>query len=184
MPPTESSQPPPSPAETEQFVRLFGRVQHSLRAYVLSLVPYWDEAEEIFQNTNLILWRKFREFDPDTNFRTWACKVAWYEVLEWRRQRHKAQSCLSETVLAQLAAELVDDAELAESRERALAQCLDTLSPADRELVQLRYFIAQEVPAVASQVGRSVNAVYKAINRIRWRLFECIERRLRQEDRS
>jgi RNA polymerase sigma-70 factor (ECF subfamily) len=172
-----------SPADAEAFVRLFGKVQHGLRAFVLSLVPNWDEAEEIFQNSNLVLWRKFHEFDRQTDFRKWAFQVAYYEVLEWRRQRYRERLVLSPGVLALLADELTEDSEFVDAREQALRQCLETLPLADRQLVQLRYFADLAVQEIATQLGRSADAIYKATNRIRWRLYECIKRRLQQEGR-
>jgi RNA polymerase sigma-70 factor (ECF subfamily) len=177
---------PLTPAEGEAFVQLFGKAQHSLRAFVLSLVKNWDDAEDILQDTNLILWRKFRSFDRGTDFRKWACQVAHFEVLEWRRRKFKdkQQVGLSENVLSRLASDLIADADATDQRGRALDQCLSKLSAADRELIQLRYFSGNSIQAVGDAVRRSSDAVYKAINRIRWRLLECVQRQLRQEERS
>lgn len=183
MSPSDADSDPLSPAEVEAFVRHFGKVQHGLRAFVLSLVRNWDDAEDIFQNTNLILWRKYRKFDPETDFRKWAFQVAYYEVLEWRRKRHKEHVGLSENVLNRLATEMIAEVDTTDMRERALDRCLSKLSADDRELIQLRYFAGKSVQAVGEAVQRSSDAVYKAMNRIRWRLLECVQRQLRQEDR-
>lgn len=165
-------------------MRLFGKFQHGLRAFVLSLVPRWHDADEIFQNTNLILWRKFREFDQARDFHKWACQVAYYEVLEWRRKQHRAKAALSNNVLAQLAKELIDDMESCDLREQALMQCLEKLPAKDRRVMQLRYFAECSVSDVAKKVGRSIDAVYKATNRIRWQLLGCVQRRTQQEDHA
>src|SRR6056297_854003 len=63
----------------EQFVSLFTRHEPGLRAFVRSLVFSWDDANEIMQNTGLVLWRKFDTFDPETDFMRWACVVARFE---------------------------------------------------------------------------------------------------------
>lgn len=178
----ESHRPAISAEQTEAFVREFGKVQHGLRTFILSLVIRWDDADEIFQKTSLIVWRKFAEFDPNTDFRKWACQVAYYEVLKWRQQRHCDNRVeLTEDVIERLADDLVKDNEYVDARQQALVECLESLRAADRKLVQLRYLADNSVQGVAKEVGRSTDAVYKAINRIRWTLLECIQRRLRGE---
>ncbi|MCD4728899.1 MAG: hypothetical protein K8R46_14670 [Pirellulales bacterium] len=43
---------------------LFAQVHDSLFAYVFSLLPHWSDAEDVFQQTSLVLWRKFGSFQP------------------------------------------------------------------------------------------------------------------------
>ncbi len=60
----------------EQFVTLFTRNEPALRAFTRSLLPSWDDAVEVMQNTSLVLWRKFDTFDQNTEFLKWAFVVA------------------------------------------------------------------------------------------------------------
>ncbi|MCP6756330.1 hypothetical protein NL533_32385, partial [Klebsiella pneumoniae] len=83
--------------------------------------------------------------------------------------------------MERLADDLAEDSELTDMRHQALAMCLDKLRDVDRQPVDLRYYSETSVQHVAEQVGRSTDAVYKAINRIRWSLLDCIQRRLRGE---
>ena len=90
-PPDDSSSP-----QVDAFVRLLGQNQRRIFLYVMSLVPNWNDAEEIIQETNLVLWREFARFELGTNFTAWACKVALHQVLAWRkrvkRNRPRVQS--------------------------------------------------------------------------------------------
>ena len=95
----------------EEFVAHLGMAQHAVHAFVLRLVPHWNDAEEIMQETNIVLWRKFHEFDPGTDFVRWACQVAYFEVLKWHRARSRDRLRLGEDVLNQLSDELLVEPE-------------------------------------------------------------------------
>ena len=76
-------------ARTEQFVRELSANTRRIYAHVLSLLPNWADADEVFQKTCILLWQKFDEYEPGTNFRAWAFRVAYYKVLQLRQQRQK-----------------------------------------------------------------------------------------------
>ena len=172
------------PTQTEEFVRLLGTAQTRVFAYIYSLVHNWNDADEIAQETNLVLWRKFSQFEAGTDFVGWACGVAYFEVLRFRRERPHKEIRLDDDLLETLAEETAGDLETFDSKQQAIALCLEQLPAADRQLVQLRdrFDPATRAEAttesVAQQVGRSVSAVYKALNRIRWRLLDCVRRQL------
>jgi RNA polymerase sigma-70 factor (ECF subfamily) len=66
---------------------------------------------------------------------------------------------------------------LLEARRDALRSCLQKLSSTDRQLVQHCYSDSRTTFRRAAEVlGRPVNTVYKALNRIRKALYDCIER--------
>ncbi len=52
------------PRQYERFVSLFAQVHDNLFAYIFSLLPHWPDAEDVFQQTSLVLWRKFGSFQP------------------------------------------------------------------------------------------------------------------------
>src|SRR5262249_34859663 len=81
---------------TELFIRLLGQSHRSLHLYVMSLVPNRNDAEDILQQTNLVLWREFHQFEPGTNFTAWACRVAFNQVLAWRKRRQRDRLVFSE----------------------------------------------------------------------------------------
>ena len=52
----------------DQFVERFVRSQDRIYAYVVTLLPNRADAEEVFQQTSLALWKKWRQFDPGRDF--------------------------------------------------------------------------------------------------------------------
>ena len=64
--------------ETDQdlFAELFVTHQSRVYGFIATMLPNRSEAEEVFQQTSLILWKKWHEYDPQRNFLNWACGVA------------------------------------------------------------------------------------------------------------
>jgi RNA polymerase sigma-70 factor (ECF subfamily) len=52
------------------------------------------------------------------------------------------------------------------------------LRPEHRELVRLRYGQGASIETAARTTGRTVEAIYKALSRIRKMLIECVDRKL------
>ncbi len=164
--------------KVERFAKLLASVQRKLFLYILSLIHQPVDAEDILQETNLVLWRKFDEFDPQTDFLRWACKVAYYEVLKFRSRRSKSEGLLSEEVLEVLAHDAGELLGQAERRREALAYCLQKLREPLRRLVLARYAPDATIQSAAHAVGKTVEAARRALHRARMFLLECIRRRL------
>ena len=170
-----------APDRVEAFVRLLGQNQRRVFLYVMSLVPNGNDAEEIVQETNLVLWREFSRFEQGTNFAAWACKVAFHQVLAWRKRKQRDRLEFSPAFLEAVAQEADAAADVLEERSQALAGCIDKLPPAQRDLLRLRYSEGQSIEAIAGQIDRSVEAVYRALSRIRHTLHHCVSHRLARE---
>jgi RNA polymerase sigma-70 factor, ECF subfamily len=165
----------------ELFVRLLASHERRLYAYILSLHPNWSDAEDIFQETNVRLWRDFDNFDPTTNFAAWATSIAYYQVLTWRKRVSRNHLVFDDELLQFIAERHEEMIPAAESRHRALGSCLQELSGQSRKLLAQCYTPGAEVKEVAKACGRNPPAVYKALQRIRAALRKCIEQKLRTE---
>jgi RNA polymerase sigma-70 factor (ECF subfamily) len=169
-------------AQQDQFVERFIRSQDRIYAYIVTLLPNRADAEEVFQQTSLILWKKWREFDLDRDFLRWACGIAYLEVRNLlRKQRDAGRVFLSEDVLAGVAEMRLEAHDLLESRRQALAACLAQLPAKQRALLERCYAGTDSVKAVAADLGRTANALYLILKRIRRALFDCINRVLAAE---
>lgn len=174
----------PSAQRTEQFVQLLTEHQRRLYAYVVSLLGNAADADEVLQETNLALWRKLDTFQPGSSFAAWASRVAYYEVLAFRKRRGRDRLSFEPELLETLAAESAARLEQFEARRRALAHCLTKLSARDRDLLARRYEAGNSAAAVAQQLGRTAQATYQALHRIRLNLSLCIRRTLAAEERA
>lgn len=175
------SKPQNSSNVDEDFVRLFTRHQRPLFLYLLTRVPNPVEAEEILQETNIVIWRKFEQFTPGTNFLAWATQIAKYEVLKYRERHHKDKHQFSDRLVAELADDDMEDASHWEARRQALAKCLAKLRAKDRELIERRYKPGESGITLAEFLERPINSVYQSLSRVRRTLLECVHRELNAE---
>ncbi|MFM1995921.1 MAG: hypothetical protein RLZZ111_308 [Planctomycetota bacterium] len=163
------------------FVRLLTQHERLVYAYILRLVPNWNDADEILQETNVRLWEEFDRFEPGSNFGAWAVRVAHYQVLTWRKKRDRSRLVFDDAALACLAAAPAADDLGEDERRAALAACLQLLPEKSRDLLTRCYGTDTSIRDVASTLRRSTEAVYKALQRVRLALHSCIERRLAGE---
>lgn len=176
--------PAAEPSPSSEFIQLFTRAQRPVFLYILSLIPRPVDAEEILQETNLVIWTKSQQFQAGTNFRAWACQIAYYEVLKYRERKQREKLYFNPELMELIAAESLQQAELMDRRRQALAECLLKLRESDRALIQTRYSPDGEGPGIADRLGRPINSIYQSLSRIRKALLDCINRRLAAEARG
>jgi RNA polymerase sigma-70 factor, ECF subfamily len=170
------------PAKGKLFLRLFLQNERRLYAYILTLLPNRADADDVLQEASLVMWDKFDDEHPPADFAAWGCRIAYFKVLDFCKRRQRSRVRFSQALLDRLAETAVEQAgalHLDERRE-ALADCLAKLPARDRDLLARRFADGATTQTTAAQVGRSVEAVYKALAKIRQALFDCVTRTLAQ----
>lgn len=175
---------PLEPEATERFVRLFAQNQKRLLGYIYSLVPHAQNAEDICQKTSLVLWRKLHQLHPDGDFLTWACRVAYLEVCNFRRTQARDRLRFSDELLEYLAEDRLGDLDEMNQRLDALLACVKQLRTTQQELLHQAYSSEDSIRQLAERLGKAVQTIYNRLFRIRRLLFDCVERRLSAEGRS
>jgi RNA polymerase sigma-70 factor, ECF subfamily len=164
------------PHSHDRFVELLTEHRGPLFGYIYALVRRLHDAEDLYQDTAMVMWGKFHEYQPGTNFVAWACTIARFRVgnfLKGERRRRHFSHALQEK-LAALQARI--QPEHAGLQQEALVDCIRGLSATDRQLVDLCYGAERSFREVAEQLGRSPQSVYDSLSRIRRVLLECIDR--------
>lgn len=164
------------------FADLLLANRRNLFGFIFSLVQNLSDAEDIYQETAIVLWQKFDDFTPGTNFSAWAMRVAHHRVLKHVNTKRKQRLFFSEGLLESIADAYQREA-TGEGNRRAdaLATCIEKLSEKDRQLVTRCYSPDRNYAEIARSQGRTINAIYQAINRIRKSLFACVERAMALE---
>ena len=162
-------------SRAERFLALYSSHERRLYLYTSTLLPVRIDAEDVFQAANLVLWRKFDQFECGTNFFAWACQIIRYEYLKYREKHARTVTLLDPDVLDHLAELAVEHVEnLNEFYRDALIDCMARLTPVDCELIRQRYFEVTTVQAMAAAMNRSPSAVSKSLCRVRRLLLDCI----------
>lgn len=165
-----------------EFAECLHQHQAQLFGYIHSLLRNLSDADDLFQQTTLILWRKFGEYDRQRSFLSWACGVARFEIANFLRSRSRQQLYFTDEISLLLieAQEALKQDEI-DSRREALAKCTAKLRATDRKLLEDCYGESAGVAAVAARQGRSPQSVHNSLRRIRRALFECIRRTMGHE---
>ena len=156
-------------------MRLFTRHEGGLRCFVRTLLPSWDDVDEVMQDVSVAAWTKFDRFDPDTDFIRWAATIARFEVLNYRRTKARDRLVFDEDIIQLLAQECQDDLSRSEQERRALDDCLTKLPEHQQQLVLRVYAPDQKIKLIAEEIGVTPNALYKTLGRLRLILLRCIE---------
>lgn len=166
------------------FMRLYMRHESKIRGYVLCMVNNWADADDILQETVLVMMKKYQGFDSSGQFLKWALRVAHFEVLNHFNKRSNRLPLFSPTVLEAIEEKAAREVRTQDARREALERCIQKLRDRDRELLCLRYEVGATTQSVAQAVGRSVDAIYKVLNRVRHQLLMCVRQTLAQESRT
>ena len=173
---------PNNECRSQEFVRLFQRSERTLYGYILSLVPNLAAADEISQETSLRLWEQFEQFDPDTDFVAWACTIAYYQVLTYRKKAGRERVRFDSELLKVLADRVATRHEELAARQSHMIDCLAHLGEFKRHIIRLYYNFGMSANAVAEKLGRNVTAVEKTLARARHALRDCVEAAMRREE--
>lgn len=157
-----------------RLVSLLTRHQQRILAYIHALVPDPHDAQDVLQQTCLVICEKFHEFDPESDFVAWARQIAWWQVRSVRQRFARSRLLYDDDVLEAIAATAGAERSDPDRRLDALSRCLERLLPRDRDLVLARYESGGDVEHAAQRSGRSLQAAYKALTRIRRLLFDCV----------
>lgn len=190
MPVTDSKQiiemPLPDPeisnhGDPRQFIGLLVENERRIYAYIRTLLGNSADAEDVLQDASMVMWDKFQEFDPNSNFIAWSFKIAYFTAQNFRRQQVRSKVLFSNSLFDVIAEKTIAMAPTLDRRHELLNGCIEKLSPSDRELLRLRYDLESSIESTAKQSGRSIPAVYKALSRMRAGLFACVNRAMALE---
>src|SRR5262245_32425055 len=129
---------PDNPRHAE-FMRLFLSCEPRLFAFIRSLVFSRADADDVLQETALVLWEKFDQFEPDTRFDRWAFRIAHFQVMYHRQKKARDRLRFSDALVEQLGEDVLAESQNLQATQDALAQCLGKLPVADHELIRRRY---------------------------------------------
>lgn len=179
-----SLDPDPQLDRQKQLMLLMTQHQRRIFSYIYTLVPDRHDAEDILQETSLVICEKFDAFKLGTDFAAWACQIAYWQVRAARTKYARSKVVFNQEVLEAVAHTASVLNHEVSPRHEALGRCLQKLHPRDRELVLTRYEQGRGVEEAAQCSGRSLQAAYKALSRIRKLLFDCVTHQMEMTERT
>lgn len=166
------------PENRKLLMALMTRHQRQVFGYIYTLVPDRAAAEDLLQETCVVICEKFEEFEEQSDFVAWACRIALWRVRQSRQRFARSKVFYDQEVVDAVAKTAAAMAAELDVRHAALAECLEVLPERERTLVLTRYESGAGVEEAARRTGRTLPAAYKALARVRKMLTDCVTRRL------
>ncbi len=174
----------PELQQTELLACMLSKYHRRIYGYVLALVPNFNDAEDLFQETLLVICRRFDEFDPDTNFLAWGLEIARRKVIKFRQTQSKSKIIFNESMLTEYQKCQKSHMTMIEQKSMALKSCIKKLSPNDQNLLRIRYDLNDNIKEIAKKVNRPIHGLYKVFTRIHLNLRECVNRTMSVLEKS
>ena len=171
------------PPDQELLAMVTG-AQSSLYAFICSLLGNSDNARDVLQNTNLVIWEKSTEFDRSRDFKPWAFQIAYLQVMAFRKKQSRDRLVFDDDFMQGIAEDVARRNEKLEDRLQALDMCIGRLPKHHQQIVRKRYAMNIAVQDIAEQVGQKANTLAVLLYRVRKALAVCVERSVSQGGRS
>jgi RNA polymerase sigma-70 factor (ECF subfamily) len=154
---------------------LFAR--HHVRVYrfVLRLVNDPSLAEDLISEVFLDVWRQAGRFEGRSAVTTWMLSIARFKALSALRKRPEAELDEETAAAIEDTSDTPDVSLQKKDKGELLRECLKSLSPDHREIIDLVYYHEKSVEEVAEIVGIPENTVKTRMFYARKRLSELLK---------
>lgn len=166
---------------SDAFVAQLMDHRHRIYAFIAKQLVNPADAEDVFQKTSIVLWKKMHDFDSAGSFFHWACGIAFNEVRNFLTVQRRSRLHFDAELVELLAEEAKSEGELSEARLSAMQHCMERLSTRQQEILRRCYLETSTITQVAEGIGRERGALYKQLARLKEKLIDCIRIRLAQE---
>src|SRR5918994_6293048 len=112
---------------SDELVNLMTQYQGRLYVYILSLIGDSNAANDVLQETNIVLWKESRQYVAGTNFKAWAFRIGHFQCMAHRQRRLRDRVVFSDEVVARLAIESKELDASYEQRAARLGHCLEQI---------------------------------------------------------
>ncbi|MBI1370347.1 MAG: sigma-70 family RNA polymerase sigma factor [Planctomycetes bacterium] len=157
-------------------MRLFLAHQRRIYGFILAMLPNAADADDVLQETNLVMWDAFDRFEPGTDFAAWGMQIARFRILRYFEQRKRERRTFSQKTMEMLADEMAGMGNAPDAIHGILGECVDKLPAEERQLITMRYEQDAAVKDVADRMGLSIFTIYKRLNQTYLKLLNCIRR--------
>jgi RNA polymerase sigma-70 factor (ECF subfamily) len=159
-----------------QVTRAWALAQPAVAAFLTTVVRDFRDRDDLLQEVAVAVIDSFDTFDQSRPFVPWAIGIARNRVGTWLRTRRRQRMSFDTAAVEQLAEAFATLPADDYRRLDRLAECVGRLDARSRQLCEYRYRDDLKPAAIAPLVGMTANTVAKALQRVRDRLRQCIER--------
>jgi RNA polymerase sigma-70 factor len=163
------------------FTALVHEHMDMLLTYIRATIHDSATVDDIFQETMLVAWRRFDDYDPKRPLAKWLRGIARKLILAHFSRLKRRPVYLNESALQILDERLTriesQPGDTWKDKVAALDTCLKHLPPALRQCTELFYRDQYKTEEIAQTVHASREAVKKRLQRARALLADCLRRK-------
>lgn len=171
-----------NPKNPDFFVRQLMNHRKRIYAFILTLVANTSDADDIMQDTALLMWKKYRQAEEIKDFAAWGMRVAHFKVLEFRKKQYETKLQFNSELFDSLIGGAAAANENVDARFEALKKCLSKLDEKSRYLVQMRHQKGETIKSIAAAIKMPQHTAYKVIARLHEQLVRCVHKTLKVEE--
>lgn len=171
--------------DIESYAILVRKYNRDVVRVVSSMLFSTHEMEDLVQKVFVDAYEKLDRFEAGRDFSKWIKGIARNTVrmhLRKNRTLEKHKSLYRDWSLCQLEGD--ENFELIDKKAKALETCFKEVSDNNKSIVELKYRNRWTLDKIAEKLGRSLEAVTKALSRTRAELRSCIRRRITENDQA
>ena len=170
-------------SQDERFLRLLMENRGAIYAYTLSKVHNQSDADDIMQDAVTLMWRKFAEFEPGTNFVGWGISFSRNLVMKYFDKRRRSRLRFSDNVIEDIENRIKTKLQHDEAGRRleALKGCVKKLDKNDLHLIQMRYTEKMSARSISDIADMSIHKIYRTMIRIHKSLEMCVRRTITEK---
>jgi len=161
----------------ERLTRQFMKHQQLLLAYISTIVLDYHKAEDVLQETAVVLMRRAQEYGGTENFWPLAREIARRQAIAMLQKDAKSPRLLPDDIVMtaiEAGFETVPQDDIRYGR--TLLRCIEKLPELWRSMIKMRYWMQHSIKHIAQDLDRSDNTVSVTLSRARSRLADCVLR--------
>lgn len=159
-----------------EATRLWTLAVPTVSAFVTSLVRDFQDRDDVLQETAVAVMASFSRYDASQSFIGWAIGIARNQVRLYCRRKSRDRIAFDSEAVDALARAFSDQS-AHDLRLDRLSECVEALDSRSKELCRLRYEENLKPASIGERLGLASNAIAKALQRVRDRLRDCVERK-------
>ncbi len=164
--------------EIEEITVLWTRAYPAVSAFISSMVPKFQDADDILQQVAVAVVQDYERYDKERSFVAWAIGIARNKILMYRRRKAQERSVLDAEAMGTVAEVYEHDSAEFDDMRKALRTCIKKAKVRWQQILEMRYSRGLSTSRIAEQLGMTQNAIFITLHRIRLALRDCIMREM------
>jgi RNA polymerase sigma-70 factor (ECF subfamily) len=167
--------------DTEAFAGLVRLFQESVWRIAAAMLRDRDATENLVQQVFVDAYLHLDQYEPGTDFGAWIRTVARNRLRKELRTASREDRRLEayrQRLSERLRSEAGDHHDDSDVYMAALRGCRELLPARDAAMLKMRYERGMSFEQIAQKQGQTPDAVQRMISRIRFRLRDCIQKKL------